>query len=911
MSTEISNLLNATTIRKSLVEYLAKAETSEEFNNNLNQILEKIDKNNISWTPVGEQYNNNMIADITDNMTGLVENITNSADAYLLQNYMGGNYNSSHQAADELLSNEKSTMRFDGSKKDSMSIMFSDSAHGQSKENFDVFVSPYSSGRTKQKYDFIQGMRGVGGMTALAHTDNGEKFIASASNEDPESWTWTVIKQMENDDYYYLTINGEFPTFKGKFDCGEGFGQKEQGTVIKLYNYNLRTNPKDVTNNAFRRRFSRYLPNPVVPVNIIDNRSGCFEKYEYTGIKDEINNKSQAFYDEISGSVDIPTVGSIEISVYIKKRYKELKQMSESGEISDEYVGTSTNIMTTNNESRVLVTVNGQSHQRYSKADMKRESNIKNAGDNMLVLVEFNDNTEIANKDIFNTGRNGFSDTGMEKTIMNSVYKFISENKRIDNINNKFTQQIKNEEDTIIQKFNLKGRKKITVNEDDTGTFKLNVGSNHNKWWSQDNISYGLSVLAGCVNDYSVNIDNNDSISVNIDPEFEENDKIICEVFIEDDKNKKEKTLILKKEKESESINSAQDVIKKYDTDDKCTISSLLDKMSGHEKELVAGMSKSEIQEICDNVRFEIDNQKTVTKTQNDDTEKPSVDSKVLDNSIKNISNMLNIDLEEEITFEKGEPKVYEVVNALLEPYGFEECSENGFKREAGGHSYSANKIKNYGDSSKHGYTYLEDIIDYCRNEVENSVWISQNKVQEELNRIQSWVDNGNIMVGERSKSQTILRTLTGFLAEEGMKKDAEQYNNTDIKLDREEYNSSQITDGGIDVHKVNNEEPDINIQIKKVQLYLLVDIDEFFGKDASHYIGYEVHVKNEHELMSGGTGVRVSRGGWAKEEDFSLLPKDVNSEKYSSISFGRNHNMAVPTTDLRPMTELFDKMSD
>lgn len=910
MTENITSLLNASEIRKCLVEYLAKAETSEEFNKNLDQILNKVDDSNISWTPVGEQYNNNMIADITDNMTGLIENITNSADAYLLQNYDGGDFSSSHDAAKEILDgNEKSMMRFDGKKRGNMSVMFSDKAHGQSKENFDIFVSPYSSGRTKQKYDFIQGMRGVGGMTALAHTENGEKFIASASDDKQGEWTWTVIKQMENDDYYYLKINGEFPTFQGEFNCGDEINSKTQGTVIKLYNYNLKTNPQDTTGNAFRRRFSRYIPDPVVPVEIIDCRSGSYEKYSYTGIKEEIDQKSKAFYEPITGNIDIPTVGSVEINVYIKKRYEKLKNLSEKGKISSDYVNSSTNIITASNEERVLVSVNGQSHQRYTRANMKREMDIKNVGDNMIITVDFADNTDIANKSVFNTGRNGFSDKGMEETIMNTVYNFVSNNEEIRKIDETFTEKIEQEEDTVINTFNLLSNKKSSVKDGKSSEFTINVESNHDEWWNQDGVKYGINTYAGQVKSRSVSINSNGNVVSSVVPDFEDNDKVVCEVFVSDNEGTHEKTIVLDKKQQNRNISSAEEVIRKYDTDEECTISSLLDKMSAQEKEMVSGMTRSEIKNCCHNVRFEINNDNTSSETNKQNENNLDIDEKILDYPINKISEKLGINKNDKITFEKGETKVYQVVNALLEPYGFEKFSENGFKREAGGRSFSENKIKNYGDTTKHGFTYLQDIVTYCNNRLENSVWISKDKVQEERHRIQNWVDNGNIMVGERSKSQTILRTLTGFLAEEGMRKDAKKYNNTNIELDREEYNDSRETDGGIDIHKVNNEDPDINIQIKKVQLYLLVDVDEFFGKDASHYVGYDVHVKNEHELMSGSCGVRVSRGGWAKQEDFSLLPKDVSSDKYSSISFGRNHNMAVPTSKLRPMTEMFDKM--
>lgn len=548
----IESLVNPSKIRKSRVEYLTKSETSMEFRDNLDSILEELDDDVYEWVPVGEQVNNQMIADITDNMTGVVENLTNISDAYLLQNYDGGCYNSSHEAADKILDSESAKMRFDGykngrSRNSDTSITFADKAHGQPKENFDVFVSPYSSGLTKQEYDFIQGRRGVGGMTALSHTKNGDKFVASAPDGDPESWTWTVIRQMKNGDYYYLTVGGEFPSFEGKLDCGDGIGEKQIGTVVKLYSYKFKTNPNDVTGNAFRRRLSRYLPNPVVPVEIMDCRTGNNSKYTYTGIKDEIRQNSSAFHN-ISDTINVTNIGQVDIDVYIKKH---------STKIDDNQ--SFTNILTSQNETRVMISVNGQSHARYSKSNMKSDSGVYEAGDNMIVYAEFNEDTLEANNNVFNTGRDGFSDAGVEEQFMNTIYNFISGNDTIDKINTEQSEANLMDETVTIDGISRNFKETIRCQDSKTQQKTVIVDTEYDSWDERENTQYEINVLAGELDSYSITTEDN-NLDLLLSPSFDKLDRAVCQVTVSDSSNEYSTTFVLEEEKQDRTVKKPESI---------------------------------------------------------------------------------------------------------------------------------------------------------------------------------------------------------------------------------------------------------------------------------------------------------------------------------------------------------------
>lgn len=550
----IESLVNPKKIRKSRVEYLVKSETSKEFQNNLQIILDELDSDVCNWVPVGQQVNNQMIADITDNMTGIVENLTNISDAYLLQNYNGGDYYSSHDAADKILSDETAKMRFDGyknsrSRSSDTSITFSDTAHGQPKENFDVFVSPYSSGVQKQNYNFIHGRRGVGGMTALSHTKNGDKFVASASDDDPESWTWTVIQQKQDGDYYYLTVDGEFPSFKGSFDCGSKIGKKSVGTVVKLYSYQFRTNPINATGNAFVRRLSQYLPNPVVPIEIIDTRGNKVQQYEYNGIRNEISQVQKDFH-HISDNISVTNIGDVNVNVYIKKK-------SENQH---------TNVITTQNEPRVLVSVNGQSHARYMKSRMKSEIGIDRVGENMIIYAEFTDNTLDANENIFNTGRDGFSDAGVEKQFMNAIYRFVSNNKAVERVNKRFAKVEEQNKSVDISGIDLKFGDCVTCKSRDSVYKNISIETEHEKLGERSEVSSSIETLAGellsCKTEFI-----GDELRVTVKPDFTDLDRVVCKVNVCDEKSEYSTTFTLKEQESKERSSEESKTISEPDCD--------------------------------------------------------------------------------------------------------------------------------------------------------------------------------------------------------------------------------------------------------------------------------------------------------------------------------------------------------
>lgn len=301
-----------------------------------------------------------------------------------------------------------------------------------------------------------------------------------------------------------------------------------------------------------------------------------------------------------------------------------------------------------------------------------------------------------------------------------------------------------------------------------------------------------------------------------------------------------------------------------------------------------------------------------------------------LDN-IEDVSNKIGIEKEDKIYFEDENKglNVYEVVNKLLVPYGFTPFSQHQFKSNiAGGSKHSADKIKNYAEGRgriSNGYTYLPDILEYCRNELENSVEIPLENVIEVFKWARKLVNEGNITLqsggGKRYDVQVMIDITKGLLGEEAFKIEAQNHGH-DVKLDREVYEGTRNTDDGQDVKEFSLngsdfQQPQKKVQIKDIKYFLLIPQSEFNGKrSADYFLAYDAHWSKEITVQRffralGGEGeeifndypplesVRVSRRGWAKREDFSELPA---GERVKGKSFPRNDNMYVHWTELREM---------
>ncbi|MDQ5883471.1 MAG: hypothetical protein QG654_385 [Patescibacteria group bacterium] len=296
----------------------------------------------------------------------------------------------------------------------------------------------------------------------------------------------------------------------------------------------------------------------------------------------------------------------------------------------------------------------------------------------------------------------------------------------------------------------------------------------------------------------------------------------------------------------------------------------------------------------------------------------------------------LSIKADQAIYFEKENesPRVFEIVNSILGPYDYEEFSLGQFKHIAGSSANSSNKIKNYAIGRgpiANGFTYIKDIIDYCQTVLDNSVLIPLEDVIREFNWAKKAINEKFITLHSNGKMrydiEAIMDITKGMLNEVAFKVDCENQG-IKIELNRDFYAGTGNTDQGQDVKKIKFSEgtliePNIKIQIKDAQYFLLVSKAEFDGdRQAKLFIGYKVHWKKANtgqkffrslggrgeEIFSDFptlSGIRVERRGWALREDFNKLPP---KEIYKGMSFNAD-NMFVFWDDLRDMKDLFPRL--
>lgn len=304
------------------------------------------------------------------------------------------------------------------------------------------------------------------------------------------------------------------------------------------------------------------------------------------------------------------------------------------------------------------------------------------------------------------------------------------------------------------------------------------------------------------------------------------------------------------------------------------------------------------------------------------------------------VCSFLGIHSNDEIYFQEnhGSELVHQIVNKLLSPYDFREFSKAQFTRIAGGSVHSSNKIRNYAVGRgriKDGYTYIGDIITFCKECIENSVTVPFEMVLQQFKWGEKAVNEQHIPIysgrkgGKRYDIEAMMDITQGLVAEVAFKIDAERFG-WELQLNREFFGSYRRTDQGKDIAKIreNGEtswrDPCLKIQIKNIKYFMLVEQSEFDTQPADIYVAYDTQWQREHTAQQlfraiGGERIeelfgrfppleslRVSRKGWAKRSDFELLE---SGETYKRQKF-KDNNKYVYYNDLRDFSSFpFDRL--
>lgn len=358
----------------------------------------------IQWEPICNDPNNRGNVEIVESdVQGLVELLTNSSDAYLIQHT--DDVESREELLDELDDEDEVLMEFTGNNaggKDSdYSVIVADEGCGVGRGEFeDAFLKdPSTGGVDKRKYKYLYGEFGQGSLASVGVSKVGCKFVASALKEEPKKWSWSVTRyNKDRMRYEYLTVDGSVPTFSGKLRVGD-FGQMSFGTITKVFNVDSTQTPRDVTSNPFIRRLGHAFPETAVPLNITDNRKGQARRRVWSGMKDELI--SDPNVERYTSRQQLGRFGEVRFDAFVTEEGESFDNEFVNSQIRD----------------RVFYTVYGMTHHSESYNKLKSKCDLNGINENTLLFIDCSNINKPIN-DIFMPSR-----TGMKKGEVSEAFK--------------------------------------------------------------------------------------------------------------------------------------------------------------------------------------------------------------------------------------------------------------------------------------------------------------------------------------------------------------------------------------------------------------------------------------------------------------------------------------------------------
>lgn len=382
-------------------EEVARELLNAEREEDVTEILDGTFFESVSWSLLGGTPNNASLARTQSNnpIPALMELIVNSYDAVLLKKFeeadIEDTFEKMEDAAEELLDgDEEVILQADGDRprdrdNDEINFTLIDSGCGQPSDGFeDAFLQIFEAGAQKQKYSFLQGEFGMGSAASLQFAgENGYKLICSASHNDPEEWSWTIIRRAEKGrEYEYATIDGSVPTFEGELDG------KTSGSFVKVYNYRLDEGKQKIWDQGslFKRKLESLFFKPIFPLTMADERYdgsnnqmkglyGKFQQYSHLLETDNSREWSLNYNQEGFGEYDLP------IEYYTLKTERAIGQLERdlSGNEKEKRMFGSEHDTYT-----VLYTVNGQTHGHEPQYFLTSQCNLPRVGKDTVVVVE-------------------------------------------------------------------------------------------------------------------------------------------------------------------------------------------------------------------------------------------------------------------------------------------------------------------------------------------------------------------------------------------------------------------------------------------------------------------------------------------------------------------------------------------
>lgn len=391
----------------------------------------------VDWTPIGGQDNNYGVVENQSSspLGALNEIVSNGIDAILRRRYRerhGDEYRDKHEltsyavAGDELLDGtEEVRIIADGGKGTSgaTNITVRDNGEGQPYEDFaDTFVGLLKPGEAKQGWPFLQGQFGMGSTAVLPHCGNrGYKAIFSAGMEEPEHWTWTVVRCNRNGNAYeYLTLDGMLPDFTGSLGDGQ-----EVGTFIKMFDYDLPAHSNITSNLRFKMaRTMTEIPVPIVLDERRDYQSAIMQQ-PVVGFKELISRNSEYVQHRKTHTYDFGgELGKRDVDLVVFKSDSAVKDDDDLDVQNDKRRKL---VSYSKQQNRaVFFTVNGQVHGDKGLSFIKNRCDKYHISKDTVAFVDFSDLGPAQLTDLFTPARDRLQDQQMAKRLESGMEDLIT-----------------------------------------------------------------------------------------------------------------------------------------------------------------------------------------------------------------------------------------------------------------------------------------------------------------------------------------------------------------------------------------------------------------------------------------------------------------------------------------------------
>jgi len=391
----------------------------------------------VDWTPIGGQDNNYGVVENQSSspLGALNEIVSNGIDAILRRRYRerhGDEYQDKHEltsyavAGDELLDGtEEVRIIADGAKGTSgaTNITVRDNGEGQPYADFaDTFVGLLKPGEAKQGWPFLQGQFGMGSTAVLPHCgERGYKAIFSAGMENPEHWTWTVVRcNRSGNAYEYLTLDGALPDFTGSLGDGQ-----QVGTFIKMFDYDLPAHSN--INSHLSYKMARTVTDVPVPIMLDERRdyqSHIMQK-SLDGFKQLISKHSEYVQHRKTRTYDFGgELGERDVDLVV---FKPDNVVKDDDSLDLQHDKRRKLVSYSKQQDRaVFFTVNGQVHGDKGLSFIKNRCDKYHISKDTVAFVDFSDLGPAQLTDLFTPARDRLQDKQMAKRLESGMQDLIT-----------------------------------------------------------------------------------------------------------------------------------------------------------------------------------------------------------------------------------------------------------------------------------------------------------------------------------------------------------------------------------------------------------------------------------------------------------------------------------------------------